>query len=105
VYEGGSPVTAMVEFDGGVLTAFTNCGGKPDCCRVHFSTDGKKLGEGEVRYEGASPVTAMTVYKGGVLTAFSNCEGKAGLHRIHWSKDGTKLGEGEVRFEQQLTGK
>ena len=95
-------MTAMIEFEGGVLTAFTNCQGKPDLNRVHFSKHGKGLGNGEVRYEGGSPVVGMTALKGGgVLTAFTKCEGKAGLNRIHFSKDGKDLGGGEKRFEQQ----
>ena len=62
----------MIEFNGGVLTAFSNCGppvSQPAC--VTWSQDGQNLGSGPV-YKGFSPVTSMVAYRGGVLTAFSN---------------------------------
>jgi len=62
VYEGVSPVTAMIAYGGGVLTAFTRCEGKPNLCRIHWSPAGKGLGKGPIRYEGVSPVTAACSY-------------------------------------------
>ena len=52
------PVTAMIAYNGGVLTAFSNCGGGQPAC-IHWSEDGKQLGGGPRVYEGSSPVTAM----------------------------------------------
>jgi hypothetical protein len=92
-------VLAMIPYKEGVLTAFSNCEGKPGLYRVHFSKDGQKPGEGEIVYEGISPVTAMVEFEGGVLTAFTNCGGKSDCCRAHFSKDGKNLGEGEVRYE------
>src|SRR5437764_1301289 len=62
-YFGGSPITAMVLHNGGVLTAFTNAG--PNGYRVHWSPNGQNLGSGPPVYDGSSPVTAMIPYKGG----------------------------------------
>jgi hypothetical protein len=92
-------VLAMIPYQDGVLTAFSNCEGKPGLYRVHFSKDGQKPGEGEIVYERGSPVTAMVEFDGGVLTAFTNCGGQPDCCRVHFSKDGKKLGEGEVRYE------
>lgn len=74
VYGGCSPVTAMLPYAGGVLTAFSNVGCNPNLNHIHWSPDGSNLGGGSIRYEGCSPVTAMTPYSGGVLTGFSACE-------------------------------
>jgi hypothetical protein len=92
-------VLAMIPYKDGVLTAFSNCEGKPGLYRIHYSADGQKPGEGEIVYEGVSPVTAMVEFDGGVLTAFTNCGGNAECCRVHFSKDGKSLGEGEVRYE------
>jgi hypothetical protein len=94
-YQGVSPVTAMLPYNGGVLTAFSNCEGNPRLHRIHWSSDGNDLGGPDpstIRYQGVSPVTAMIAYHGGVLTGFSNCEGNPNLHRVHWSSDGNNLG-------------
>lgn len=98
-YEGVSPITAMIPYQGGFLTAFTNVEGKPYLNRVHWSTDGMNLGSGRIVYEGVSPVTAMVPYKGGVLTAFTNVGGNPSLNRVHWSPDGESLGGGPIRYE------
>ena len=96
VYEGGSPVSAMVAYKGGVLTAFAICGPPnpvPYC--VHWSEDGQHLGSGPRVYAGYSAVTAMVAYKGGVLTAFADwgpCDDQP--YCIHWSEDGQHLGSG-----------
>ena len=94
-YEGSSPITTMIEYNGGVLTAFSNAG--PQGHRVHWSPNGEDLGGGPIRYDGVSPVTAMVAYGGGVLTAFSNA-GPQG-HRVHWSPNGEDLGGGEIRYD------
>ena len=94
-YSGCSPVTAMVAYKDGVLTAFTNvdCKGK-DRNRIHWSSDGNNLGGGPIHYDGCSPVTTMTPYKSGVLSGFTNVECKGREHnRIHWSPDGKDLGK------------
>ena len=44
-------VLAMIPYKEGVLTAFSNCEGKAGLHRIHWSKDGTKLGEGEVRFE------------------------------------------------------
>ena len=56
VYDGSSPVTAMIPHEGGVLTAFANAGGNGH--RIWFSPNGRGLGDGELRYD-EPPVTAM----------------------------------------------
>ena len=78
VYDGSSPVTAMIPYEGGVPTAFANAGGNGH--RIWFSPNGRGLGDGELRYDGSSPVTAMAPYGSGVLVAFSNAGGNG--HRI-----------------------
>jgi hypothetical protein len=73
-YDGSSSVGSMIGFNGGVLTAFSNCGPpNPQPACVHWSANGQGLGAGPRVYAGSSPVTAMIAYKDGVLTAFSNC--------------------------------
>jgi hypothetical protein len=84
----------MVAYNGGVLTAFSNCGDAAAC--VRWSQDGQGLGAGPRRYAGNSPVTAMVAYKDGVLTAFSNCGDAAAC--VHWSQDGQGLGAGPRRY-------
>src|ERR1044071_7761669 len=79
VYSGASPVTAILRFGRGVLTAFSNVSGNQNLYRVHFSADGSNLGSGNIRYEGRSPVTAMIPFGGGVLTAFSRVLDDRGL--------------------------
>jgi hypothetical protein len=69
-YDGSSAVGKMIGFNGGVLTAFSNCGPpNPQPACVHWSQDGQNLGAGPRRYAGSSPVTAMVAYKDGVLYA------------------------------------
>ena len=41
----------MTAYKGGVLTAFSNCEGKADLHRIHWSRDGTNLGGGEIRFE------------------------------------------------------
>jgi Ca2+-binding RTX toxin-like protein len=98
-YEGVSPITAMIPYNGGFLTAFTNVEGIASKNRIHWSPDDNNLGSGPIVYEGISPVTAMIPYNGGVLTAFTNVEGIPSKNRIHWSPDGNHLGSGEIRYE------
>jgi hypothetical protein len=93
LYEGSSPVTAMIAYQGGVLTAFTRT---PGGNRIHWSANGESLGSGPIRYEGSSPVTAMIGYRNGVLTAFANAPGG---NRIHWSPNGENLGGGPVHYQ------
>ena len=57
VYDGSSPVTAIIPYKGGVLTAFTNAG--PNGNRIHWSPNGQNLGGGPIMYDGGSPVVAM----------------------------------------------
>jgi len=97
-YEGYSPVSAMIPYAGGVLTAFSNAAQNQNLYRVHWSPDGKNLGAGPIRYEGFSRITAMIPYKDGVLTAFANAGG-ANNYRVHWSPDGNDLGSGAIRYE------
>ena len=59
-------MTAMIPFNGGVLTAFSNASGNPTLHRIHWSQDGSNPGGGPVVYEGVSPVTAMVPHAGGV---------------------------------------
>jgi hypothetical protein len=116
VYDGGSPVRAMIEHNGGVLTAFANCGpfqsqpaqaacihwspnGQPaQAACIHWSPNEQGLGAGQREYGGSSPVTAMTAYNSGVLTAFANCgpfqSQPAEPACIHWSPNGQGLGAG-----------
>ena len=44
-------VLAMIPYKDGVLTAFSNCEGKADLHRIHWSKDGTNLGGGEIRFE------------------------------------------------------
>ena len=92
MYDGSSRVGPMIRYQGGVLTAFANCGGGQPAC-IHWSEDGKALGAGPRVYQGTSPVTGMVAYKNGVLTAFANCGGGQPAC-IHWSEDGKALGAG-----------
>ena len=46
-------VLAMIPYKEGVLTAFSNCEGRPGLYRVHFSKDGQKLGEAKSCTRGA----------------------------------------------------
>ena len=95
-YDGGSAVGRMIEFNGGVLTAFSNCGPpNPQAACVHWSQDGQNLGGGPRVYAGSSPVTAMIAFNAGVLTAFSNCgPPNPQAACVHWSQDGQNLGGG-----------
>jgi hypothetical protein len=95
VYDGSSPVTAMIPYKGGVLTAFTNAG--PNGNRIHWSPNGQNVGGGPIVYDGGSPVVAMIPYGDGVLTAFTNAG--PNKNRIHWSPDGQNLGGGEIRYD------
>jgi hypothetical protein len=95
VYDGSSPVTAMIAFQQGVLTAFTRAGQNGN--RVHWSSDGQNLGGGPVVYDGGSPVTAMVSFRNGVLTAFTFA-GSSG-NRIHWSSNGQNLGGGPIVYD------
>jgi hypothetical protein len=99
-YDGSSAVGKMIGFNGGVLTAFSNCGPpNPQPACVHWSQDGQNLGAGPRRYAGSSPVTAMVAYKDGVLTAFSNCGPPNPQPAcVHWSQDGQNLGAGPRRY-------
>lgn len=78
VYDGSSPILAMLPYHNGLLTAFSNTG---NGFRVHWSPDGVSPGSGPVVYDGSSPVKAMVQYQDGVLVAFSNA-GPNG-HRVH----------------------
>ena len=95
-YDGSSSVTHMIEYQGGVLTAFANCGPpNPQPACVHWSQNGQGLGEEPRAYVGTSPVTAMVAYNGGVLTAFANCGPPNPQPAcIHWSPDGKNIGAG-----------
>jgi hypothetical protein len=95
LYDGSSPVTAMIPYKGGVLTAFTRAG--PNGNRIHWSPNGQNLGGGPIMYDGGSPVVAMIPYGEGVLTAFTNAG--PNKNRIHWSPDGQNLGGGEIRYD------
>jgi hypothetical protein len=59
----------MIEFNGGVLTAFSNCGARPIHSPAVFA--GAKTGRTSAPrvFAGSSRVAAMIAYKGGVLTA------------------------------------
>jgi hypothetical protein len=94
LYEGSSPVNAMISHSLGVLTAFRNIG--PIGNRIYLSKDGQRLDTGQIVYDGSSPVRAMLSYQGGVLTAFTNAG--ANGNRIHWSSDGNNLGGGRSRW-------
>src|SRR5262249_53534609 len=60
MYEGTSQISAMIPYNGGVLTAFTDLGfGIHTLNRIRWSPDGTNLGTGAIVYEGISPVTAM----------------------------------------------
>ncbi len=89
-YNGKAVVRAMIEYKGGVLTAFANAGGKGNM--VYWTPDGRPGGPNpagpeleRARYNGSSPVEAMCVYKDGVFTALSHPD------QICWSPDGTNL--------------
>ncbi len=113
VYEGCSPVTAMIPYGGGVLTAFSNVGCNPSLHRIHWTPPGTNLdqqgvnlGGGRIVYEGCSPVTALLEHNGGILAAFSNVGCNRSVHRIHWTPSGTNLdlpgvnlGGGRVVYE------
>src|SRR5206468_4170325 len=96
VYDGSSGVRAIIEYNGGVLTAFANCGPpNPQPACVHWSSNGQNLGGGSRVYAGSSPVTAMIAYNGGVLTAFANCGPPNPQPAcVHWSSNGQNLGGG-----------
>jgi hypothetical protein len=71
MYAGGSPVTAMIAYNGGVLTAFTSCG-PPDPQRacVHGSKDGQNLGNPQLSprvYAGSSLVASILPFGAGYL--------------------------------------
>ena len=51
-YEGISPVNEMIQYNRGVLSAFSNVAGNPNLYRIHWSPDGNSLGGGPVHYEG-----------------------------------------------------
>jgi hypothetical protein len=95
-YDGASAVGPMIEFNGGVLTAFANCGPpNPQPACVHWSQNGQNLGAGSRVYAGTSPVTAMVAYNGGVLTAFANCGPPNPQPAcVHWSQSWQNLGAG-----------
>jgi hypothetical protein len=81
VYEGSSPITAMIAYRGGMLTAFARAGA-PGQHRIHWTPPhpagpaSMRLGEGPVVYQGDSGVVAMTTFLSvgerwpGVFTAF-----------------------------------
>ncbi len=61
-----SEVTWMMPFGTGVLTAFSNVGGNPSLYRVHYSPNGRDLGDVNLSppvYTGGSPVTWMMPYE------------------------------------------
>ena len=71
-YDGGSAVGRMIEFNGGVLTAFSNCGPpNPQAACVHWSQDGQNLGGGPRAYAGSSFVASILPLGAGILTAFN----------------------------------
>lgn len=87
VYEGNSPITAMIPYKEGVLTALTNVENKGNLSRIHWSKDGRNLGNAAyspVVYEGNSPVTALLPYKNGVIVAMYNVGNRAGWNEIHY---------------------
>jgi hypothetical protein len=99
LYEGASPVSAMMPYGGGMLVAFRNAGGNGN--RIWFSPDENHLGGGELWYDGTSPVTAMIPYGGGILVAFSRAGGNG--YRIWFTPDNGQrplhLGGGELWYD------
>jgi hypothetical protein len=90
VYEGDSPVTAMLPYKNGVLVALTNVGNKSNWNQIDFydnwditkpgklQTGGRKVDDGE------SQVTAMISYKNGILVAMNNVLNSPRRYRVHW---------------------
>ena len=93
VYDGISPVTAILPFGNGVLVAFSNSGGNPNSHGIVWNPNWTPadidLGQGVNVYSGISPVKALLAYNGGILAAFSNVAGNPDRYSIVWNPDWT----------------
>jgi hypothetical protein len=95
-YDGTSPVIQMLQYRGGVLTAFRNTGAG---YRIHWSPNGSDLGhhsQSTTVYDGTSAVIQMMEYGGKVYTAFQRGPNNYVIHR---SDDHTNLGGGAIVYE------
>ncbi len=99
LHKGPQPISSMIAYRAGVLTAFSNVPGTPPRFQVHFSTNVRALQSGDIRYDGTSPVIEMAVQNDGVLTAFGHADSSSDIYQVRFSPNGTSLGAGALRYE------